>query len=188
MFPRRYISSDLAREKKIFSFASALITDKKHNPDNEISLNSKAIYHVLTKHCVRSSVPPDIEWPWTSLSDHPDDTYWLRVTYTGSCDWAKDLCSNEGKISSFRNCLQTAPYTARRSILSLFSLIRRPIKSKQIGRAPIVGRPRLFGGKLLDYIQVTEQAIPLIISSCVSVINRLGLHNQVCNFIIKISN
>ena len=59
------------------------------------------------------------------------------------------------------------------------SLVRRPTKSKQIGRAPILGRPRLFGGKLLDYIQVTEQHIPLIISSCVSAINRLGLHNQV---------
>ena len=60
-----------------------------------------------------------------------------------------------------------------------FSLIRRPIKPKQIGRAPILGRPRLFGGKLLDYIQVTQQHVPLIISSCVSAINRLGLHNQV---------
>ncbi|CAF1293357.1 unnamed protein product [Rotaria sp. Silwood1] len=58
------------------------------------------------------------------------------------------------------------------------NLIRRPIKPKQIGRAPILGRPRLFGGKLLDYIQVTQQHIPLIISSCVSAINRLGLHNQ----------
>ena len=60
-----------------------------------------------------------------------------------------------------------------------FSLIRRPIKPKQIGRAPILGRPRLFGGKLLDYIQATQQHIPLVISSCVSAINRLGLHNQV---------
>ncbi len=60
-----------------------------------------------------------------------------------------------------------------------FSLIRRSVKPKQIGRAPILGRPRLFGGKLLDYIQVTQQHIPLIISSCVSAINRLGLHNQV---------
>lgn len=59
------------------------------------------------------------------------------------------------------------------------SLIRRPVKPKQIGRAPILGRPRLFGGKLLDYIQVTQQHVPLIISSCVSAINRLGLHNQV---------
>ncbi|CAF1647633.1 unnamed protein product [Adineta ricciae] len=58
------------------------------------------------------------------------------------------------------------------------NLIRRPIKPKQIGRAPILGRPRLFGGKLLDYIQVTQQHVPLIISSCVSAINRLGLHNQ----------
>ena len=61
----------------------------------------------------------------------------------------------------------------------IFSLIRRSIKPKQIVRAPILGRPRLFGGKLLDYIEVTEQAIPLVLSSCVSAINRLGLHNQV---------
>jgi SLIT-ROBO Rho GTPase activating protein len=67
----------------------------------------------------------------------------------------------------------------RYSLYLKFSLIRRPIKPKQIGRAPILGRPRLFGGKLLDYIQVTQQHIPLIISSCVSAINRLGLHNQV---------
>ena len=66
-----------------------------------------------------------------------------------------------------------------------FSLIRRPTKPKQIGRAPILGRPRLFGGKLLDYIQVTQQHIPLIISTCVGAINRLGLHNQVC-IIMKI--
>ncbi|CAF5215517.1 unnamed protein product, partial [Rotaria magnacalcarata] len=44
------------------------------------------------------------------------------------------------------------------------NLLRRPIKPKQIGRAPILGRPRLFGGKLLDYIQVTQQHVPLIIS------------------------
>lgn len=65
------------------------------------------------------------------------------------------------------------------ALLRIRSLIRRPIKPKQIGRAPILGRPRLFGGKLLDYIQVTQQHIPLVISSCVSAINRLGLHNQV---------
>jgi len=58
------------------------------------------------------------------------------------------------------------------------NLLRRPVKAKQIGRAPILGRPRLFGGKLLDYIQVTQQEIPLVISSCVGSINRLGLHNQ----------
>ncbi|CAF0756913.1 unnamed protein product [Adineta steineri] len=58
------------------------------------------------------------------------------------------------------------------------NLIRRPVKPKQIGRAPILGRPRLFGGKLIDYVEVTQQHIPLIISSCVSAINRLGLHNQ----------
>ncbi|UJR37747.1 hypothetical protein I4U23_030441 [Adineta vaga] len=74
-----------------------------------------------------------------------------------------------------QKALGTAPVTAG---VEDKNLIRRPIKPKQIGRAPILGRPRLFGGKLLDYIQVTQQHVPLIISSCVSAINRLGLHNQ----------
>jgi SLIT-ROBO Rho GTPase activating protein len=49
---------------------------------------------------------------------------------------------------------------------------------KKIGKAPIIGQPRLFGGKLIDYINATKQEIPQIITSCIKAINRLGLHNQ----------
>lgn len=49
---------------------------------------------------------------------------------------------------------------------------------KKIGKSPIIGQPRLFGGKLLEYINVTKQEIPQIITSCIKAINRLGLHNQ----------
>jgi SLIT-ROBO Rho GTPase activating protein len=49
---------------------------------------------------------------------------------------------------------------------------------KKIGKAPIIGQPRLFGGKLIDYISATKQEIPQIITSCIKAINRLGLHNQ----------
>jgi SLIT-ROBO Rho GTPase activating protein len=82
------------------------------------------------------------------------------------------------RLQARHDIMQKALGAASTNSLEDKNLIRRSIKPKQIGRAPILGRPRLFGGKLLDYIQVTEQHIPLIISSCVSAINRLGLHNQ----------
>jgi hypothetical protein len=53
-----------------------------------------------------------------------------------------------------------------------------PKAKKKIGKAPIIGQPRLFGGKLTDYINATKQDIPPIIASCIKAINRLGLHNQ----------
>jgi SLIT-ROBO Rho GTPase activating protein len=51
-------------------------------------------------------------------------------------------------------------------------------KKKKIGKSPIIGQPRLFGGKLIEYINATKQEIPPIITSCIKAINRLGLHNQ----------
>lgn len=51
-------------------------------------------------------------------------------------------------------------------------------QKKKIGKSPIIGQPRLFGGKLTEYITATKQEIPPIITSCIKAINRLGLHNQ----------
>lgn len=51
-------------------------------------------------------------------------------------------------------------------------------QKKKIGKSPIIGQPRLFGGKLIEYINATKQEIPPIITSCIKAINRLGLHNQ----------
>jgi SLIT-ROBO Rho GTPase activating protein len=49
---------------------------------------------------------------------------------------------------------------------------------KKIGKSPIIGQPRLFGGKLIEYMNATKQDIPQIVTSCIKAINRLGLHNQ----------
>lgn len=51
-------------------------------------------------------------------------------------------------------------------------------KKKKIGKSPLIGQPRLFGGKLVEYLAVTKQDLPQIMTSCVKAINRLGLHNQ----------
>lgn len=37
------------------------------------------------------------------------------------------------------------------------------------------GQPKLFGGSLEEYLEATNQEIPLIIKSCVRVINLYGI-------------
>ena len=49
---------------------------------------------------------------------------------------------------------------------------------RRLGRTPNVGQPKLFGGSLEEYIEATGQEIPLIIKSCIRVINLYGLHHQ----------
>ncbi|GIX69423.1 SLIT-ROBO Rho GTPase-activating protein 1 [Caerostris extrusa] len=52
------------------------------------------------------------------------------------------------------------------------------LRKKRIGRTPLVGQPKLFGGSLEEYLEATNQEIPLIIRSCIRVINLYGLHHQ----------
>ncbi|XP_019875218.1 SLIT-ROBO Rho GTPase-activating protein 1 [Aethina tumida] len=51
-------------------------------------------------------------------------------------------------------------------------------KRKRIGRLQISGQPKLFGGSLEEYLEATNQEIPLIMRSCIRVINLYGLHHQ----------
>ena len=54
-----------------------------------------------------------------------------------------------------------------------------PFKTKKrIGRAPNIGQPKLFGGRLDEYLEATGQEIPLVVTSCVKVVNLYGLHHQ----------
>jgi SLIT-ROBO Rho GTPase activating protein len=51
-------------------------------------------------------------------------------------------------------------------------------RRKRIGRLQMNGQPKLFGGSLEEYLEATNQDIPLIIKSCIRVINLYGLHHQ----------
>ncbi|XP_055693317.1 SLIT-ROBO Rho GTPase-activating protein 1-like isoform X3 [Lutzomyia longipalpis] len=51
-------------------------------------------------------------------------------------------------------------------------------KRKRIGRMNISGQPKLFGGSLEEYLEATNEEIPLIMRSCIRVINLYGLHHQ----------
>lgn len=50
----------------------------------------------------------------------------------------------------------------------------KPAKRKRIGRRNLTGQPKLFGGSLEEYIEATRDEIPLIVRSCVRVINLFG--------------
>ncbi|OQR74079.1 SLIT-ROBO Rho GTPase-activating protein 1-like [Tropilaelaps mercedesae] len=54
---------------------------------------------------------------------------------------------------------------------------KRP-RRKRIGRQAVTGQPRLFGGSLEEYAEATGQEVPLIVRSCIRVINLFGLHHQ----------
>lgn len=51
-------------------------------------------------------------------------------------------------------------------------------KRKRIGRMNMSGQPKLFGGSLEEYLEATNEEIPLIMRSCIRVINLFGLHHQ----------
>lgn len=53
--------------------------------------------------------------------------------------------------------------------------LHKPIvRRKRIGRLQMNGQPKLFGGSLEEYLDATNQEIPLIIKSCIRVINLFG--------------
>lgn len=60
---------------------------------------------------------------------------------------------------------------------TLKSVAKAP-RRKRIGRLQMSGQPKLFGGSLEEYLEATNQEIPLIVKSSIRVINLYGLHHQ----------
>uniref|UniRef100_A0A8D8VAM9 SLIT-ROBO Rho GTPase-activating protein 1 n=1 Tax=Cacopsylla melanoneura TaxID=428564 RepID=A0A8D8VAM9_9HEMI len=54
----------------------------------------------------------------------------------------------------------------------------KPVRRKRIGRSHQTSTPKLFGGSLEEYVEATGQEIPLVVRSCIRVINLYGLHHQ----------
>jgi SLIT-ROBO Rho GTPase activating protein len=42
----------------------------------------------------------------------------------------------------------------------------------------LIGQPKLFGGSLEEYLEATNEEIPLVRKSCIRPINLYGLHHQ----------
>lgn len=56
---------------------------------------------------------------------------------------------------------------------TLKPVVKTP-KRKRIGRLQMSGQPKLFGGSIEEYQEATNQEIPLIMKSCIRVINLYG--------------
>ncbi|VEL28811.1 unnamed protein product [Protopolystoma xenopodis] len=50
---------------------------------------------------------------------------------------------------------------------------RAPL-TRRVLRVPNVGKPKLFGGSIDEYVHATGQEIPCIVLSCIRVINLFG--------------
>ena len=71
--------------------------------------------------------------------------------------------------------------------LLLHSPASKPTRRKRIGRLQMNGQPKLFGGSLEEYLESTNQDIPIIIKSCIRVINLYGeLFAIICESFIDI--
>lgn len=95
-------------------------------------------------------------------------------TYSLGCSVAARL---EAKAELLRAALQ------REDTNTLRPHSRPAARKKRIGRQAALaarhgGQPRLFEGSLEEYLEATNQEVPLIIRSCVRVINLYGLHHQ----------
>ncbi|CAH8461592.1 unnamed protein product [Schistosoma intercalatum] len=51
-------------------------------------------------------------------------------------------------------------------------------QARRVLRVPNVGKPKLFGGTIDEYVEATKQPIPRIVLSCIRVINEYGMHQQ----------
>lgn len=50
--------------------------------------------------------------------------------------------------------------------------------SANSNQSPRLRRPRLFGGSLEEYVELTGERIPLIVTSCIRVLSQFALHHQ----------
>lgn len=111
------------------------------------------------------------------------------------------LIDSAMSLSSSSNTSNSSPSLAPSTILESRSVIRElsqrqqqagpggalllPPASKpprkRIGRFQTNGQPKLFGGSLEEYLEATNQEIPLIIKSCIRVINLYGKQSFVWN-------
>ena len=80
----------------------------------------------------------------------------------------------QAKYDHIRKCL------GDKSSSGPASTLPRPIANsrRRIGRTILAGQPKLFGGSLEEYLESTKEDIPIVVKSCVRVINLYGLHHQ----------
>jgi len=111
----------------------------------------------------------------------------LYVSYS-VCHWQKfreyilgtsRIARLDAKHEHIRQTLLDAAGDSPTSLKGLQQLhtgqTTKPPRRKRIGRLQMNGQPKLFGGSLEEYLETTNQEIPLIMKSCIRVINLYGV-------------
>ncbi len=169
-------------EKRFEQLDNRLKTLKAENDEifKTIEATEKSLLNYFDlKNCDVTDLFRDLNLPNQKLAGNKDkrieieDYYVEKVRqYTTSSNLIARLEARHGMMQKALNgCVNSSD----KSLENMDSMIQ---KKKKIGKAPIIGQPRLFGGKLIEYMDATNQKIPPIITSCIKAINRLGLHNQ----------
>ncbi|XP_025107166.1 SLIT-ROBO Rho GTPase-activating protein 3-like isoform X1 [Pomacea canaliculata] len=131
----------------------------------------------ITRYFVEEPAPP--RSPHEAAKHRSDrietESYYLEKfrEYTISCNRLARLQSKFNQIQKALGDNQISTTGAPRAP----ALPPKP-KKRRIGRTPPVGQPKLFGGSLEEYIEATGEEIPLVIKSCIRVINLYGMHHQ----------
>ncbi|ESO06543.1 hypothetical protein HELRODRAFT_160724 [Helobdella robusta] len=85
------------------------------------------------------------------------------------------------RLQAKYNCIEKALSDNNCSALASIGLSAVPPKPKRrkvLGKAPLAGQPQLFGGTVVEYVEASGEEIPLIVRSCVRIINLYGMHHQ----------
>ncbi|KAG1671661.1 SLIT-ROBO Rho GTPase-activating protein 1 [Nymphon striatum] len=147
----------------------------------ETDYDCKKLFEESDKNKVEEKIPATVIMKKKADQQEIEDFYlWKFREYTLNSNLIARL---QAKYDVMRKALSTdtdSIHSDNKSFSSQLldkSLLSKPAKKKRIGRTPIVGHPKLFGGSLEEYVEATNQEIPLIIRSCIRFINRFGLQH-----------
>ncbi|KAL3219700.1 hypothetical protein MRX96_030251 [Rhipicephalus microplus] len=147
----------------------------EHPMEEELEQRLSQLNKRLTSLCTENDEPETLALKLRADKQETEDFYLEKFrTYSLGCSVAARL---EAKAELLRAALQ------REDTKTLRPHSRPAARKKRIGRQAALaarhgGQPRLFEGSLEEYLEATNQEVPLIIRSCVRVINLYGLHHQ----------
>ncbi|KAL1415485.1 hypothetical protein MTO96_006826 [Rhipicephalus appendiculatus] len=151
----------------------------EHPMEEELEQRLGQLNKRLTSLCTENDEPETLALKLRADKQETEDFYLEKFrTYSLGCSVAARL---EAKAELLRAALQREGLDTKTQTLRPHS--RPAARKKRIGRQAALaarhgGQPRLFEGSLEEYLEATNQEVPLIIRSCVRVINLYGLHHQ----------
>lgn len=87
--------------------------------------------------------------------------------------------SRIARLDAKQEYIQNTLMSEAPETISTLKPVTKTPRRKRIGRLQMSGQPKLFGGSLEEYLEATNQEIPLIVKSCIRVINLYGMYGLI---------